>query len=168
MTLQKIYYDLDSLVQDTKKWKSDQYKVVFTNGCFDLIHLGHIRYLEEAKSLGDKLIIGVNSSASVSKLKGHHRPINDEATRLNVLAAFWFVDAVIVFDENTPYHLIEEILPDVLVKGGDWDVKDIVGSDLVVANGGIVKSLAFIDGYSTSKLEAKIIQEYQNRVNEIK
>jgi D-glycero-beta-D-manno-heptose 1-phosphate adenylyltransferase len=167
MTLQKIYNDLDSLVQATKKWKLDKKTIVFTNGCFDLIHLGHIRYLEEAKCLGDKLIIGVNSTASVAKLKGSHRPINDEATRLNVLAAFWFVDAVIVFDEDTPYHLIQAILPDVLVKGGDWDIKNIVGSDLVLNNGGKVESLQFIDNYSTSKLEAKIISEYKNRLNEI-
>lgn len=142
--------------QTVADWKSQGLKVVFTNGCFDILHYGHIHYLSEARDLGDKLVIGLNAADSVRRLKGPHRPINDELTRQHLLAAFEFVDAVVVFEQDTPYDLIQVVLPDVLVKGGDWQAKDIVGSDIVLANGGEVKSLPYIQGYSTTNIEQKI------------
>ncbi len=145
--------DLDAIIT---RWKFKQQSIVFTNGCFDLIHYGHIDYLSHAKSLGDKLIIGMNSSASVSRLKGNHRPIKDEQSRLYILAALQFVDAVVTFEADTPYKLIEKILPDILVKGGDWSIDTIVGADLVLQNGGQVKSLPFVSGFSTTNIENKI------------
>ena len=111
--------------------------------------------MAEARDLGDRLIIGLNSASSVKRLKGEHRPINDEATRQHLLAALEFVDAVVVFEEDTPLELIKIVLPDVIVKGGDWKPEQIVGSDIVLANGGEVKSLAFKEGYSTTSIEDK-------------
>ena len=137
-------------------WKSDGCKVVFTNGCFDLLHYGHIHYLAEARDLGDKLIVGLNSAASVRRLKGINRPINDEPTRQHLLAALAFVDAVVVFEDDTPYNLIKLIEPNILVKGGDWQPSQIVGSDIVLAKGGEVRSLPFINVYSTTTIERKI------------
>ncbi|MEM6321481.1 MAG: D-glycero-beta-D-manno-heptose 1-phosphate adenylyltransferase [Bacteroidota bacterium] len=138
------------------KWRLLHQSIVFTNGCFDLLHYGHLHYLAEAKTLGNRLIIGVNSKRSVSQLKGKHRPINDDLTRFHLLAALAFVDAVIEFDELTPLALIEQIQPDVLVKGGDWRPEQIVGAEVVLAKGGIVKSLPFVEGYSTTNIEQKI------------
>jgi len=140
-----------------KSWHAAGDTVVFTNGCFDLLHYGHLHYLADARDLGQRLVIGLNSSASVSRLKGLHRPINDETTRAHMLAALEMVDAVVVFDENTPLDLIRAVEPDVLVKGGDWAVEQIVGSDLVLARGGKVLSLPFVSGYSTTNLEQKIL-----------
>lgn len=137
-------------------WKSNNYKIVFTNGCFDLLHYGHIHYLAEARDLGDKLIVGLNSAASVKRLKGENRPINDELTRQHLLAALEVVDAVVVFEEDTPYELIKIIMPDILVKGGDWQPEQIIGSDIVLANNGEVKSLPYVEGYSTTNIEKKI------------
>ena len=148
--------DWDTLASSVKHWQSKGEKVVFTNGCFDLLHYGHIHYLAEARELGDKLIVAMNSAASVKRLKGEHRPINDELTRQYLLAALEFVDAVVVFEEDDPFNLIELILPDILVKGGDWQPHQIIGSDVVLANGGRVQSLPYIDGYSTTNLEKKI------------
>lgn len=142
--------------QLTQKWKKEGLKVVFTNGCFDLLHYGHLHYLAEARALGDKLIIGVNSDASVSRLKGAHRPIKDEKSRLLMLASLFYVDAVVSFSEDTPYELIKQVVPSILVKGGDWPVDQIVGADIVLENGGEVKNLSFIEGYSTTALEEKI------------
>jgi D-glycero-beta-D-manno-heptose 1-phosphate adenylyltransferase len=158
----KIYTSFHDLKIQVESWKSLGKKIVFTNGCFDLIHIGHIQYLKEAKSKGDILVVGINSTKSVSKLKGLNRPINDEKTRCGVMAAFYFTDAVIVFNEDTPYDLIKEIQPDVLVKGGDWSIDQIVGSDLVLQNGGAVLSLSFMDGYSTTNIENKIIEAYKS------
>ena len=131
-------------------------KIVFTNGCFDLIHRGHIEYLNKAKKLGDILIIGLNSDDSVRKLKGVNRPINYEQDRAVVLDNLEAVDYVCLFDEDTPYELIKIVQPDILVKGGDWAVRDIVGSDIVLALGGEVKSLHFIEGKSTTDIIEKI------------
>ncbi len=139
-----------------KNWKADQQKIVFTNGCFDILHYGHIHYLADARAQGDKLIIGLNSAASVSRLKGTHRPINDDLTRLYQLAVMECVDAVVIFEEDTPLNLIKLIMPDLLVKGGDWQPDLIVGAAEVMANGGEVKSLAFVEGYSTTDIETKI------------
>jgi len=138
------------------EWGSQNLKVVFTNGCFDILHFGHFHYLSAAAKLGDRLIIGMNSQESVARLKGSHRPIQDEATRLFALASLQFVDLVVVFDLDTPLELIGLLKPDVLVKGGDWQANEIVGSDVVLENGGVVKSLPFIEGYSTSNIEEKI------------
>ena len=137
-------------------WKASGEKGVFTNGCFDLLHYGHLHYLAEARDLGDRLIIGLNSAASVSRLKGPHRPINDELTRQHQMAALAFVDAVVSFEQDTPFELIKLIVPDVLVKGGDWKPEQIVGSDIVQAAGGKVLSLPYIEGYSTTSIEQKI------------
>ncbi len=144
---------LETLVNN---WRQQELSIVFTNGCFDLLHYGHIHYLAEASNLGDKLIIGQNSAASVRRLKGPHRPINDDMTRQYQLAAMEFIDAVTFFEQDTPQELIKLIMPDVLVKGGDWLPDQIVGADLVLANGGSVLSLPFVEGYSTSLIEQKI------------
>ena len=128
-------------------------RVVFTNGVFDLIHPGHVRYLRAAKQLGDVLVVGINSDRSARRLgKGPGRPLVGERDRAEVLAALEMVDYVIIFDAETPYELIRALQPDILVKGGDWTVDRIVGSDLVLARGGVVKSLSFAKGYSTTKL----------------
>ena len=139
-----------------ESWKQASELVVFTNGCFDLLHFGHIHYLSAARDLGDRLVIGMNSAASVRRLKGPRRPINDERTRQVLLASLEFVDAVVVFDEDTPLELIKILLPGVLVKGGDWKPADIIGADIVLANGGEVKILPYIEGYSTTAIEEKI------------
>lgn len=139
-----------------EEWRQQGETIVFTNGCFDLLHIGHVLYLEEAKALGSKLIVGINSDASVKRLKGTNRPIKDVYDRAHVLAALASVDMVIIFEEDDPGQLIVQIIPDVLVKGGDWKPEQIVGSDTVLAAGGCVRSLSFIEGYSTTQIEQKI------------
>jgi D-glycero-beta-D-manno-heptose 1-phosphate adenylyltransferase len=148
--------DIDAAQTIVQNWQTAGFEIVFTNGCFDLLHYGHVRYLAEARALGDKLVVGLNSTASVRRLKGNHRPINDELTRQTVLAALQSVDLVIVFESDTPYDLIDRLKPDILVKGGDWQSNQIVGSELVLERGGHVLSLPFQDGYSTTNLETKI------------
>lgn len=154
--IQQKIYTQDNLPFRLAQWKFQNKKIVFTNGCFDLLHYGHIDYLAAARALGDKLIIGINSSDSVQRLKGKHRPIKDDITRQHLLASLFFVDAVIEFSEDTPLQLIQFIQPDILVKGGDWSVENIVGGKEVLAKGGVVKSLPFVEGYSTTALEEKI------------
>lgn len=146
----------DAAAAVVREWKDRGDEVVFTNGCFDLIHFGHLHYLAKAKELGQRLVIGLNSDASVSRLKGEHRPIKDLDSRQMQLAALEFVDLVVVFEQDTPKELIELLVPDILVKGGDYKVEDIVGYDIVIENGGEVKTLNFIDGYSTTAFETKI------------
>jgi len=141
-----------------KNWRHTDQKIVFTNGCFDLLHLGHIDYLAKARDLGDKLIIGLNTDASVQRLKGPYRPVKDELSRAHILAAMQFIDAVIFFDEETPIDLITWVKPDVLVKGGDYTVEGIIGHEIVIENGGSVQTIEFVEGYSSSKLIDKIIQ----------
>ena len=131
-------------------------KIVFTNGCFDIIHKGHIAYLNQAKELADLLIVGLNSDASVKRLKGEKRPINSEMDRKFVLENLRAVDKVCIFEEDTPLQLIKKVSPDFLVKGGDWRTDQIVGSDFVLQNGGQVLSLNFIDGFSTTATIQKI------------
>lgn len=131
-------------------------RVIFTNGCFDILHRGHIAYLAEAKALGDVLIVGLNSDASVSKLKGDHRPLQDERSRAEILAALMYVDHVVIFEEDTPLRLITMIQPDVLVKGGDYKAEEIVGYKEVLETGGRVEIISFLEGYSTSNIENKI------------
>lgn len=144
--------ELSSICQSQQKTK----QIVFTNGCFDLLHVGHVRYLKEAKKQGDILIVGLNTDASVKRLKGPERPIQIEQDRAEILAALECVDFVTLFDEDTPLNLIKELKPQVLVKGGDWKPEQIVGSDLVLASGGRVLSLNFVEGRSTTSLIKKI------------
>jgi rfaE bifunctional protein nucleotidyltransferase chain/domain len=150
-------FTIDSLLEKVKLWKNNNEKIVFTNGCFDIIHQGHIDYLSKAADLGNKLIIGVNTDRSVSAIKGEHRPIQDEYSRMTILAAMEFVDAVILFDEDTPINLISAVIPSVLVKGSDYKATDIVGYDVVTENGGSVETIDFLEGFSTSGIERKIL-----------
>jgi rfaE bifunctional protein nucleotidyltransferase chain/domain len=136
-------------------------KIVFTNGCFDIIHRGHVEYLEDAKALGDILIIGLNSDSSVSKLKGKNRPINKEEDRAKVLLGLKSVDGVIIFEEDAPFELVERIKPDILVKGGDWEIEQIAGHKFVLENGGEVLTIPFRSDCSTSKIIEKIRSLYE-------
>ena len=149
----------DKARQLCEEWHDNDERVVFTNGCFDLVHKGHIQYLEEAAELGDHLIIGLNSDDSTMRLKGPDRPINSQDSRAFVIAALGFVDVVVVFDEDTPAELIRLLTPDILVKGGDYNPEQIVGGDHVVANGGKVVVLQYLEGFSTSAIEKKIRNE---------
>jgi rfaE bifunctional protein nucleotidyltransferase chain/domain len=139
-----------------KAWQQSGLKVVFTNGCFDLIHLGHVDYLEKARHLGDKLVLGLNTDDSVSRFKGPERPLQDQNSRARVLAAMQFIDLVVFFNEDTPYSLISELVPDVLVKGSDYLTENIVGADVVQKAGGVVKTIDFVAGYSTTRIVEKI------------
>ena len=152
----KLYFELGNLMDWLSLQKKEGKTLVFTNGCFDLLHKGHVQYLEEAKMQGDILIVGINSDTSVKRLKGEERPIQNLDNRMNVLAALESVDPVIPFEEDNPLNLIKNILPDVLVKGGDWKVEQILGSDIVLNNGGSVKSLQFVENQSTSSIVEKI------------
>ncbi|RLD19193.1 MAG: D-glycero-beta-D-manno-heptose 1-phosphate adenylyltransferase, partial [Bacteroidetes bacterium] len=137
-------------------WREKDERIVFTNGCFDILHKGHVQYLEQAAELGDRLIIGLNSDDSTMRLKGPDRPINSQDSRAHVMASIGYVDAVVVFDEDTPAELIHLLNPDILVKGGDYNPDDIVGADHVRALGGEVVVLSFLEGFSTSSIEKKI------------
>ena len=152
----KIIADKSSLTSTLEAWAKDKKQIVFTNGCFDILHRGHIDYLAKAADYGDVLVVGLNTDDSVSRLKGPHRPIQDEKGRADVMAALEFVDLVVYFNEDTPYDLIKTVQPDVLVKGADYKAEDIVGYDVVMAKGGKVETLEFLPGYSTSAVEAKI------------
>lgn len=159
MQLDKIrakIHTFESIETLVVQWKNEQLTVVFTNGCFDILHYGHLHYLAAARDLGNRLVVGLNSAASVSRLKGPHRPLNDEMTRQYLLAALPFIDAVVVFDEDTPLELLKRVKPDILVKGGDYQLNQIVGAELILENGGKVLSLPFVEGYSTTNLEQKI------------
>lgn len=155
--IQKKIHTLETLRPVLEEWRWEGQRIVFTNGCFDLLHYGHLHYLAQAADLGERLVIGLHSAASVSRLKGPHRPINDELTRIHLLAALEGVDVVIVFEDDTPLELIRQVQPDVLVKGGDWKPEQIVGSDIVLERGGRVLSLPFVSGYSTTNIEQKIL-----------
>jgi rfaE bifunctional protein nucleotidyltransferase chain/domain len=152
MNIQDKVKNRDELLRILTVLKKNDKKIVFTNGCFDILHSGHVQYLDAAKKLGDVLIIGLNSDKSVKRLKGPARPINNESDRSLVLAALCLTDYVVIFDEDTPYNLINSIKPDVLVKGGDWKPKDIVGSDILHEYGGKVISLLYIAGKSTTSI----------------
>jgi D-beta-D-heptose 7-phosphate kinase/D-beta-D-heptose 1-phosphate adenosyltransferase len=136
-------------------------RIVFTNGCFDIIHTGHTRYLAIARSLGDVLVVAVNSDSSVRTIKGEKRPINSQAERAEALAALAAVDYVTIFDEADPYRVIQELQPDVLVKGGDWPVEKIIGRDVVEARGGRVVNVPFVEGQSTTGIIERILQKYR-------
>ncbi|MBN2745146.1 MAG: D-glycero-beta-D-manno-heptose 1-phosphate adenylyltransferase [Bacteroidales bacterium] len=154
-------FESKELVKRIELWRSEKETIVFTNGCFDILHPGHIDYLFKARLLGDKLVIGLNSDDSVSRLKGPTRPINSETFRATMLAAFAFVDAIVIFNEDTPYQLISNLLPDILVKGGDYSKETIVGADVVENNGGKVVVLPFLEGFSTSNIINKIKENYE-------
>jgi len=149
-------FERDSLINAIENWRKENKKIVFTNGCFDLLHRGHVDYLAKAADLGDVLIVGLNTDSSVSKLKGKHRPIQDEQSRLQIIASLGFVNGVILFSEPTPSELISLVQPDVLVKGSDYKVENIVGYDIVMSKGGKIQTIDFLEGYSTSAIEKKI------------
>ena len=151
-------YSLSDLKIQSDKWKKKGKKLVFTNGCFDLVHRGHLEVLANTADLGDKLIIGLNSDSSIKHLKGENKPIMDEISRAILLASLQFVDAVVFFSEETPYKLIETLVPDVLAKGGDYKVTEIAGREVVLENGGEVILVPFIDGFSSTNIVEKIKQ----------
>lgn len=151
--------NFDTIEQALAPLKAEGKKIVFTNGCFDLLHVGHVRYLQEARSLGDVLVVGVNSDASVKRLKGPTRPVQIEADRAEILAALGCVNFTVIFTDDTPETLIHKVKPDILVKGGDWKIEQIVGGTFVASYGGQVMSLQFIDGKSTTKLIEKAQSE---------
>jgi rfaE bifunctional protein nucleotidyltransferase chain/domain len=154
--LQAKIFDREKLENQLAIWRFQSRKIVFTNGCFDLLHLGHIDYLTKAKDLGDILIIGLNTDDSVRRLKGDTRPITDENSRSTIIASLQFVSAVVLFNEDTPYELIKQVQPDVLVKGGDYKAGDIVGYDIVNAKGGKIVTIDYLEGYSTTGMLDKI------------
>jgi rfaE bifunctional protein nucleotidyltransferase chain/domain len=152
---------LQELIRLRKKARKDNKKVVFTNGCFDLLHRGHIEYLKKAKKLGDILIVGLNSDSSVRKIKGKGRPVQKQADRAMILTSLYFVDYVIIFGELTPLKLISALVPDILVKGGDWKVKDIVGKDIVESHGGKVLNIKMVKGKSTRNIIQTILRKFR-------
>jgi rfaE bifunctional protein nucleotidyltransferase chain/domain len=147
-------------LEKVRAWQASGKKVVFSNGCFDILHAGHVEYLTEARKLGDVLLIGLNSDASVRRLKGPNRPVCAETDRAFVLSALRMIDAVTLFDEETPEELIGMLLPDILVKGADWDIERIAGARTILANGGKVLTLPLLEGRSTSGIIEKILQRY--------
>lgn len=154
----KILLDRSELENILGVWRFKDQKIVFTNGCFDIIHRGHVEYLAQAATLGDQLVIGLNTDASVKRLKGSSRPVQNENTRALVLASFSFVSKVILFDEDTPIELIKLVKPDFLVKGGDYKPENIVGHDIVTAYGGEVATIDLVEGFSTSSIINKMSQ----------
>jgi rfaE bifunctional protein nucleotidyltransferase chain/domain len=155
MPTSKKIHDRESLKPLVEKWKTEG-DVVFTNGCFDIVHLGHVDYLEKSRQLGSRLVLGLNTDASVQRLKGPTRPVMDQYARARVMASLEFVDAVIFFDEDTPFDLINFLKPDILVKGDDYAIENIVGADIVIENGGEVKTVPLVKGYSTSEIIKRI------------
>ncbi len=149
------------ILEIRNKLKKEKKKVVFTNGCFDLIHSGHVDYLTRAKKLGDILIVGINSDSSVRRIKGEKRPITPEKERSIIISNLKPVDFVTLFEEDTPAELIKELKPDVLVKGSDWQINEIVGRDVVEKSGGIVKTIDFVTDQSTSKIIDSILKRYK-------
>jgi D-glycero-beta-D-manno-heptose 1-phosphate adenylyltransferase len=152
----KILMDRTDLESALAVWRFKNQKIVFTNGCFDIIHRGHVEYLAKAASQGDQLVIGLNTDASVKRLKGMTRPVQDETSRALVLASFSFVSKVVLFDEDTPYELIKLIQPDILVKGGDYKAEDIVGYDIVKNKGGEIVTIDLVEGISTTSIIDRI------------
>ncbi len=149
-------YSLEAFLPIRDSWRREAHRTAFTNGCFDLLHAGHVRYLREARLLGDRLVVGLNGDESVRRLKGEGRPVTPEGERAEILLALECVDAVVIFRENTPLLLIQALTPEILVKGGDWPLDAIVGRDHVESNGGIVLNIPVLEGRSTSGLIEKI------------
>jgi len=153
---------LEEIKSIREKLKGENRKVVFTNGCFDLIHAGHVDYLSKAKALGDVLVVGLNSDTSVRRIKGDKRPILYEKERAFIISNLKPVNYVTIFEEDTPAQLIQELIPDILVKGADWPIDKIIGKDIVEANGGEVKTIEFINNQSTSKIIKSILDKYKS------
>ncbi len=151
---------LDEILQIRTSLRNQGKKLVFTNGCFDILHVGHIRYLNEARGLGDALVVGLNSDRSVREIKGEKRPIIPEAERAEVISALASVDLVFLFDDPTPKRVIDAIVPDVLVKGADWGISEIVGRDTVEKAGGMVRNISLVEGSSTSGIIEKVLERF--------
>lgn len=154
--LSKIVRNKEDLRTTLNQWRFKDEKIVFTNGCFDILHRGHVEYLAKAAALGSKLIIGLNTNASVHRLKGESRPINDEAARAILLSSLIFTDKIVLFDEDTPHELIRFIQPDILVKGNDYKPEEIVGYDILKAKGGEVVTIELTEGFSTTSILNKL------------
>ena len=148
----KSSFDLQKII---KTWKKSNQKIVFTNGCFDVLHLGHIKILSESKNLGDKLVVGLNTDDSVKILKGKNRPVNNNQHRSMMLAALSFVDLIVFFEEENPYNLIKLVLPNIITKGGDYEEKDVIGGDLILSKGGQINIIPLLPNLSSSKLIEK-------------
>jgi len=157
--LQSKIYTLDQLIDEVINWKDQNKKIVFTNGCFDLIHLGHVEVLARSSDLGDKLIVAINSDESIAKIKGTNRPIIEEESRVKQIAALDFVDAVILFQQDTPIKIISSITPNVITKGGDYKTSDVVGHEIIQENNGEVAIIPLTQGYSTTSILDKIKNE---------
>jgi rfaE bifunctional protein nucleotidyltransferase chain/domain len=157
--LQSKIYTLDQLIDKVSNWKDQNKKIVFTNGCFDLIHLGHVEVLARSSDLGDRLIVAINSDESIIKIKGKNRPIIEEESRVKQIAALDFVDAVILFNQDTPINIISSITPNVITKGGDYKISDVVGYEIVQKNNGEVVIIPLTQGYSTTSILDKIKNE---------
>ena len=155
-TIKNKLLSREALETKLAEWRSAGETIVFTNGCFDILHRGHVEYLAQAADLGDKLIVGLNTDASVKRLKGESRPVNDEKSRALLLSALQFVDAVVFFDEDTPYDLIKQVQPDILVKGNDYKPEEIVGYDIVTAKGGKVLTIDLVEGFSTTNIISRL------------
>ncbi len=155
-TIQSKILDWEAIKPHLARWRFKNQKIVFTNGCFDLLHRGHVEYMAKAADFGDLLIVGLNSDASVKSIKENDRPIMNEDSRATIIASLRFVDAVVLFDENTPAELIKHIQPDILVKGKDYSPSEIIGADTVQAKGGRVETIELVEGYSTSAIIEKI------------
>ncbi len=153
---EKIFQSFEDFQECQSNWKANKQKLVFTNGCFDILHRGHVEYLDKTASFGDKLIIGLNTDYSIKRLKGEDRPFVDEKSRAILLASLEMVDAVVLFSEETPFELIQQIMPNVLTKGKDYDIHEIAGADVVLRNGGVVETIELTDGFSTTTLIEKI------------
>ena len=151
-TIKNKLLSREALEMKLAEWRSAGKTIVFTNGCFDILHRGHVEYLAQAADLGDKLIVGLNTDASVKRLKGESRPVNDEKSRALLLSALQFVDVVVFFDEDTPYELIKQLQPDILVKGNDYKPEEIIGYDIVTAKGGKVLTIDLVEGFSTTNI----------------
>ena len=159
-------FSLSELIEVRLRWKSSRKKVVFTNGVFDILHRGHVEYLAAAKSLGDKLIVGINSDASVRKIKGPRRPVVVESDRAFLVSQLVPVDAVCIFEQETPYDLISALIPDILVKGADWKVDDVIGKDVVENSGGKVLTLPLVPRHSTTLVIERIKELYVGQEKE--
>jgi D-beta-D-heptose 7-phosphate kinase/D-beta-D-heptose 1-phosphate adenosyltransferase len=159
-------FNLQALADQIAVWRKDGDQIVFTNGCFDILHAGHIRYLEAASILGQRMVVAVNDDASVQRLKGPTRPINILDSRLYLLASLSCIDGVVAFAEDTPLEIINTLKPDVLVKGGDYSPETIIGAEDVLSWGGKVEVIPFVDGFSTTRLENRILSLHRNKLTE--
>ncbi|MDM7994466.1 MAG: D-glycero-beta-D-manno-heptose 1-phosphate adenylyltransferase [Acidobacteriota bacterium] len=159
MSLQKIK-SLTEIIAERARLRESGKKLVFTNGCFDILHVGHVRYLNQARALGDALVVAINSDRSVREIKGNGRPIVNESERAEVLAALACVDFVVLFDDPTPQNIIDAIVPDILVKGADWSLSEIVGRDTVEQAGGVVLNIPLVEGSSTTNIIQKVLEQF--------